>query len=167
MSYARDLQEDKEALFDAARTVRSALRALTVAVESLELRVERAAERAAAGYSTATDLADHLVRAGVPFRTAYDAVKRLVLDCAAAARPLEALSPAELQRYHPALGPAALAAGRIERALAARDVPGGTAPARVAAALARASARLAEQRRQWAALPTLASRAQGTEQGSP
>ena len=59
MTYGRDLQEDKEALFDAAATARGALRALTVAVASLELRPARAAERAGAGYATATDLADY------------------------------------------------------------------------------------------------------------
>src|SRR4029453_16804889 len=101
MTYGRDLQEDKEALFDAAVTTRGALRALAVAVASLELRPERAAERAGAGYATATDLADFLARRGVPFRTAYDTVKRLVSDCAATGRPLTDLTVDDLRRYHP------------------------------------------------------------------
>ncbi len=155
MTYGRDLQEDKPALFDAAATARGALRALAVAAGSIELRADRAAERAAAGYSTATDLADYLVRAGLPFRTAYETVKQLVQQCAAAGRPLTSLSAEELQAVHPALGGAALEALRVESSVAARDVPGGTAPLRVATALEEASARLEAQRRAWASLPRL------------
>jgi argininosuccinate lyase len=156
MTYGRDLQEDKEALFDATATARAALRALTVAVGSVELRPERAAERAGAGYATATDLADFLARAGVPFRTAYETVKRLVTDCAAAGRPLTALSVADLRRYHPAFDQGAREAVRVERSLAARDVPGGTAPRRVAAATDAAAERVAAGRAAWAALPVIA-----------
>lgn len=153
MAYGRDLQEDKEPLFDAAHTARGALRALTVAVDSLKLRTERAAERAGAGYSTATDLADYLVRAGVPFRTAYEAVKRLVLDCAAAGRPLDALGVDDLRSHHASFGPDALLAARVEHAVAARDVFGGTAPRQVAAAIDQAVRRLANERRRCATWP--------------
>ncbi len=155
MTYGRDLQEDKEALFDAAATARGALRALRVAVSSLELRPERAAERAAAGYATATDLADHLVRAGVPFRTAYEVVKGLVAECSAAGRPLTALSLDQLQSYHPGDGAAALAAVHVAHSVAARDVPGGTAPSRVSQALGDAERRHAACLAAWAARPTL------------
>ncbi|HEX2187236.1 MAG TPA: argininosuccinate lyase, partial [Chloroflexota bacterium] len=155
MTYGRDLQEDKEPVFDAATAVRGALRALRVAVESLELRTDQAAARAAAGYSTATDLADHLVRQGVPFRTAYEAVKRLVADCSASARPLTTLTLDDLRRYHPAFSPDALRAVQLEAAVQARDVPGGTAPPRVAAALTAARRRHDEARAQWLELPTL------------
>jgi argininosuccinate lyase len=156
MTYGRDLQEDKEAVFDGVATAGGALRALTVAVASLELRSERAAARAGAGYATATDLADHLVRQGVPFRSAYEAVKRLVSDCAPAGRPLTALTLDELRRYDPHFGPDALAAVDVAAAVAARDVPGGTAPSRVARALAEAQTRLAARRASWSALPAIA-----------
>jgi argininosuccinate lyase len=146
MTYGRDLQEDKEALFDSAATARAALRALTVATRTLELRADRAAQRAAAGYSTATDLADYLVRRGVSFRTAYDAVKRLVSDAAQTGKPLTSLSAADLRRYHAAFEPDALDVVSVERAVAARDVAGGTAPTRVAEALAAAAQRLAAHR---------------------
>jgi argininosuccinate lyase len=156
MTYGRDLQEDKAAIFDAAVTARGALRALTVAVESLELRPERAAQRAGAGYATATDLADYLARRGVPFRTAYDAVKRLVADCLVDARPLTDLTLADLRRYHEAFEADALLAVRVEHAVAARDVPGGTAPNRVRDALAGAVARRESQRATWDGYPLLA-----------
>lgn len=142
MTYGRDIQEDKEALFDCAVTVRGALRALTVATQALELRKDRAKQRAGAGYSTATDLADYLVRRGVPFRTAYEAVKRLVMDALAAGTPLTQLSLDDLRRYHTSFEEDALQAVTVERSVAARDVPGGTAPARVAKATEVAEIRL-------------------------
>jgi argininosuccinate lyase len=156
MTYGRDLQEDKPALFDVAATARAALRALAVAVGSLELRPERAAERAGAGYSTATDLADYLVRAGVPFRTAYEAVKGLVVECTAAGRPLMALTLDQLRKHHPSFGEDALAAVTVEKALTARDVVGGTAPSQVAHALDDAVQRCAQARRTWEAQPRIA-----------
>ena len=146
MTYGKDLQEDKEALFDSAVTARGALRALTVATRTLELRAERAAERAGAGYSTATDLADYLVRRGVPFRTAYEAVKRIVLDAAAVGRQLFDMTGDDFRRYHPAFEDDAPEALRVERSISARSVPGGTANARVADALGQAERRLALHR---------------------
>jgi argininosuccinate lyase len=151
MTYGRDLQDDKEALFDTARTVRGALRALHVVVASLEIDKDRALARAGAGHSTATDLADYLVRAAVPFRTAYDVVKRLVMDRLADGRAIADLSPAELRAYHPAFEEDALAAATVAVSVAARDVPGGTAPVRVAVAV-EASKQMAESARaHWAA----------------
>jgi len=129
------------------------LRALTVAVESLELRTDRAATRAAAGYSTATDLADHLVRAGVPFRSAYEAVKELVTECVVSGTPLAALTIADLRRHHQAFGPEALDAATVERSIAARDIPGGTAPNQVQGAIAAAMQRLQAERSHWQSLP--------------
>lgn len=155
MTYGRDLQDDKEALFDAAATVRAALRALTVATRSLQLREARAAQRAAAGYSTATDLADALVRSGVPFRTAYEVVKRLVMDCLANGKALTDLSVEELRHYHEAFTPDHLAAASIQRSVQARDLPGGTAPKQVAAAIQRAQAASVEARQQWDNLPRI------------
>ena len=157
MTYGRDLQEDKEALFDAAQTVRGALRALAVAISSLELRTDRAAARAAAGYSTTTDVADQLVRAGVPFRTAYEAVKQLVRACSASGRPPEALSAADLRAFHPVLTPQLVRAASVDRSVTARDLPGGTAPPRVAAALAEAKERWAAGRDRWRALPVFSA----------
>ncbi|HET7771140.1 MAG TPA: argininosuccinate lyase [Chloroflexota bacterium] len=144
MTYGRDLQEDKEALFDAAVTTRGALRALTVVTESLEIDADRAAARAAAGYSTATDLADYLVRKGVPFRTAYEAVKQVVLSAAANGTPLESLVLEQLRAAHPAFEADALEAVRPARSVGARNVPGGTAPGQVGSVLAEAERRLAQ-----------------------
>jgi argininosuccinate lyase len=156
MTYGRDLQEDKEALFDAAATTRGALRALTVATETLEIDTDRAAVRASAGYSTATDLADYLVRKGVPFRTAYEAVKQVVLGAAETATPLEALPIETLRVAHPAFEADALEAVRAASSVGARDVPGGTAPAQVGAALVAAERRLEAHRVRVSALAAVA-----------
>jgi argininosuccinate lyase len=149
MTYGRDLQDDKEALFDTARTVRGALRALTVAVASLEIDRGRALVRAGAGHSTATDLADYLVRAEVPFRTAYDVVKRLVVDRLNDGRAITELTPTELRTYHPAFEDDALEAATVEASITARDIPGGTAPARVKAAVHESSRALNLARQHW------------------
>ena len=146
MTYGRDLQEDKEALFDAVVTTRGALRALTVATESLELDADRAERRAGAGYSTATDLADYLVRKGVPFRTAYEAVKQVVSSASTSDVTLDGLSIEALRSAHPLFDGDALDAVRTSHAVAARDVPGGTASVRVERALAAAERRLAANR---------------------
>jgi argininosuccinate lyase len=108
---------------------------LTVAVASLEIDRDRAESRAGAGHSTATDLADYLVRAGLPFRTAYEVVRRLVMDRQADGRAITDLTVAELQAYHPAFEADALQAATVAASIAARDVPGGTAPVRVAEAI--------------------------------
>lgn len=151
MTYGRDLQDDKEALFDTARTVRGALRALTVAVGSLEIDRDRALARAGAGHATATDLADYLVRAGIPFRTAYEVVKRLVTDRLADGRTIADMTAAELRSYHDGFGDDALAAATVTASLAARDIPGGTAPSRVAMAVERSRREVAAARAAWTA----------------
>jgi argininosuccinate lyase len=150
MTYGRDLQDDKEALFDTARTVRSALRALTVATSSLEIDRERASARASAGYSTATDLADYLVGYGVPFRTAYEVVKRLVIDRLADGRSFADMTSSELREYHPAFEDDALHSATVAASVASRDIPGGTAPRRVSTAVDHSRRQVGEARVTWA-----------------
>ena len=150
MTDGRYLQDDKEALFDTARTVRGALRALTVATSSLEINRDRAASRASAGYSTATDLADYLVRCGVPFRTAYEVVKRLVMDRLADGRAFADMTSRELREYHPAFGDDALLATTVAASVASRDIPGGTAPNRVSLAVEHSRKHVGEVRLAWA-----------------
>jgi argininosuccinate lyase len=150
MTYGRDLQDDKEALFDTARTVRSALRALTVATSSLEIDRERASARASAGYSTATDLADYLVGYGVPFRTAYEVVKRLVIDRLADGRSFADMTSNELREYHPAFEDDALHSATVAASVASRDIPGGTAPRRVSTAVDHSRRQVGEARVTWA-----------------
>jgi argininosuccinate lyase len=136
LAYNKDNQEDKEPLFDAADTLRDTLHAFAELVPGIV--VHPAAMRAAAlqGFATATDLADYLVRRGMAFRDAHEAVGRAVrrateLGCELAAVPL-----AELRAFAPAIDADALPALSLEGSVAARNHIGGTAPAQVAKQIA-------------------------------
>ena len=142
LAYAGDLQEQRIPLYDAA-AVGPALEALALVIGGLSfdrLAMRRATER---GMLAATDLADHLARQGVPFREAHEVVGRIVRDRLAAGQDLAGLTLAGLRGYDPRFGEEAAAEIAIDRSLAARTSPGGTAPARVRAALAEAKAAFA------------------------
>ena len=134
LTYNRDLQEDKEALFDTVDTLLPTLRVFAGMVEGLRFDVDRMRAAAEGGYSLATDLADYLVRKGVPFRRAHGAVADLVRSAQAQGKGLRELDLQEYQRFSP-LFEADVLDLTVEQALAARDVPGGTAPERVRTAL--------------------------------
>jgi len=137
LSYNRDLQEDKEALFDAVDTLKGALGAAAALVRGLrpDARAMRRAVEDPLSFLAATELADYLAERGVPFREAHAAVGALVRQCEREGRGLADLSRAELGAAHPRFGPDARARLRPGSALARRRAPGGTAPARVAVAL--------------------------------
>jgi argininosuccinate lyase len=147
MAYNRDLQEDKEPVFDAADAASLSLAALTGTVRSMTFHPERLAEAAAGGASGATDLAEALVKEGVPFRHAHEAVGKLVASAAAQGKELAALSAEELQAAHPKLEVTMLELLDVRRSVAARNSHGGTSPEQVARQLARLEEILGEQRR--------------------
>ncbi len=157
LAYQRDLQEDKPALFSAVATLDASLAVMAGIVETLVVDPDRMRDAAEEGYTTATALADALVRRGVPFRAAHHVVGGLVGGAEAegiatlAALPDEAFRAAldgsddETARglaRERGIAAALRAAATIEGSLAGADVVGGTAPARVAAQLADARARL-------------------------
>ncbi|MEM7249140.1 MAG: argininosuccinate lyase [Acidobacteriota bacterium] len=132
-SYDKDLQEDKEALFDALDTVSSCLRVMAIAVRSCRFDRERCAAAATRGFLNATDLADLLVRAGVPFRTAHDRVGEAVRVAQAKGVELDELPQDEQERLLPELSDDLTSQLSVDAVLARRDLIGGTAPSRVAA----------------------------------
>jgi argininosuccinate lyase len=138
LAYNKDLQEDKEPLFDAFDTVHDCLRIMTGVIRTLHIHGDRMRLATRRGYLTATDLADYLVGRGLPFREAHGVVAGLVRRCETTGRTLEDLSPDELRQASPAFAADARAALDLDRAVARRAVPGGTAPERVAEALAEA-----------------------------
>ena len=144
LTYNRDLQEDKEPVFDSADTLRDSLAVMAGAVATLRVDTERMAQAAADPMLLATDLAEVLVRAGVPFRQAHEAVGRVVAHCLAKDLDLRSLSRADLAAFHPAFPAGAAELLSLERSLEARDLPGATARGRVEAALARAAQEVAE-----------------------
>lgn len=138
LAYNKDNQEDKEPLFDAADTLRNTLAVFVELVGGL--RVNAAAMRAAAdeGFSTATDLADYLVRKGLPFRDAHEAAARAVRFAEDSKLKLAQLPVAALRRFSPRIGKDVHAVLTLEGSIAARAHLGGTAPSQVRAAIKRA-----------------------------
>jgi argininosuccinate lyase len=145
LTYNRDLQEDKEPLFDSARTLGDSLEVTAGALATLRVHVEKMRAAAEDPLLLATDLAEALVREGVPFREAHEAVGKVVAHCVAAKRDLRRLSREELRGFHAAFPASSGELLDLERALEQRALPGGTARARVREALAAAERRLQEE----------------------
>jgi argininosuccinate lyase len=142
LSYHRDLQEDKEALFDAVDTVKASVSLMAGLLPALEVRPEKMRAALKGGFLTATDLADYLATKGVPFRTAHGQVGQTVRYAEAQGKELWDLSLEEIRKFAPAAGEDVFDWLKIENAVARRQSPGGTAPLRVAEALARAESEL-------------------------
>ncbi|MFO0461853.1 MAG: argininosuccinate lyase [Burkholderiales bacterium] len=146
LAYNKDNQEDKEPLFDVADTLTATLRIFVDLVGGIRVKADRMREAAAEGFSTATDLADYLVRKGLPFRDAHEAVARAVRAASDAGRDLAELPIETLRGFSPLVDDDVYAVLTPEGSVAARDHVGGTAPALVRRAVAAARARLAAQR---------------------
>jgi argininosuccinate lyase len=140
LAYNKDNQEDKEPLFDTVDTVLGCLRAFADMIPALHPKRDRMLESARRGFATATDLADYLVRKGLPFRDAHEVVGKAVRLGVETGRDLAEMMLAELQQFSPLIEEDVFAVLTLEGSVAARDVLGGTAPNRVreAAALAQA-----------------------------
>jgi argininosuccinate lyase len=132
LAYNRDLQEDKEPVFDSVAQLELLLPAMAGLVSTLHFNVERMAELAPLGYSLATDIAEWLVRKGVPFRVAHEAAGAAVRAAEARGVGLEDLDDAELVAIHPELTPQVRAVLTISGSVESRDARGGTAPIQVA-----------------------------------
>ncbi|MDD4881964.1 MAG: argininosuccinate lyase, partial [Gallionellaceae bacterium] len=148
LAYNKDNQEDKEPLFDTVDTVVDTLRIYADMLAGLTVKedgVRTANMRAALtqGYATATDLADYLVKKGLPFRDAHGAVAKAVRIAETTGRDLPELSLEELREFSPLIGEDVFEVLTVEGSLASRDHIGGTAPAQVRAAIRRARERLA------------------------
>ena len=138
LAYNKDMQEDKEYLFDAFDTLALALAAASGMIEGATFDRERMAEAAADGMIAATDLADFLVRAGVPFRQSHQIVGKIVRETLAAERELSSLSLDELQAYSPELDADAVSLLAQDGWLESKQSAGGTASVRVREQLAAA-----------------------------
>ena len=141
LAYNRDLQEDKRAFFEAEDTLLETLRVFAAMIPELQFDADRARQAATADYALATDLADELVRRGLPFRQAHEAVGRLVRYAERQGKTFAELSQAEYRRFS-ALFPEGISKLDLAAALRARSAPGGTAPRRVAAAMRKWRGRL-------------------------
>ena len=146
LAYNKDMQEDKEAAFDAMDTAKNCLRVFAPMVRTMRVRTERLRAAAGEGFINATDAADYLVRRGIPFRDAYTAVGKLVAACVEAGTTLENLPLSTLQSIHPAFGPDVYDAISLDACVNGRKVPGGPAEESVRAQIAEMEAFLAENR---------------------
>lgn len=131
LAYNKDLQEDKEPVFDAIDTVKDTLRAFIEMMAGVVPNREQMRKAAAAGYPTATDLADYLTRRGVPFRTAHDIVGRVVRHASAAGCDIAELSLDDLRSYSDVITDDVYKVLTLEGSVAARNHVGGTAPNQV------------------------------------
>jgi argininosuccinate lyase len=145
LAYNRDMQEDKEGFFDVVDTLLATLEVFAGMLSTLKVKAENMALRAGQGYILATDLADYLVRKGETFRNAHQAVGRLVSYAAQKGKRFSELSLAEYHKFSALFGDDVYAVS-AESSVAARDVIGGTAPKRVAQALAEARKIIGESR---------------------
>ena len=143
LAYNKDNQEDKEPLFDTADTVTETLRIFADMIAGIQVKAERMRAAAAEGFSTATDLADYLVRKGLPFRDAHEAVALAVRQAAARGIDLSDLSVDELRAFSPLVGDDVSQALSLEGSINARNHVGGTAPEQVREAISRHRAALA------------------------
>lgn len=143
LAYNKDLQEDKEAIFDSVKTVKACLEAMTVLLrEGLEFRTTRLAQAVTEDFSNATDVADYLAAKGVPFREAYNLVGKVVRTCLAASKLLKDLSLEEWQALHPAFEADIYQAISPRQVVAARNSYGGTGFEQVKQALIAAQSKM-------------------------
>jgi argininosuccinate lyase len=149
LAYDRDMQEDKEPVFDAVDTLELVLPALAGLVSTMTVRVDRLVAAAPSGYTLATEVADWLVRQGVPFREAHEITGRLVALCVARDCALDEVSNEDLQAVSPRLTPDVRQVLSVRSALAARITPGSTGPGPVADQLASIDDQL-DTWREWA-----------------
>ncbi|MFQ5867635.1 MAG: argininosuccinate lyase [bacterium] len=131
LSYNRDMQEDKESLFDTGATLKNVLEVLSPLISSLKLNSERMLSAAKQGYLNATDAADYLVRKGVPFRKAHQILRRIVLYSINKGKRLEELSLKELKTFSPLFYEDFFSLINIRRCVESRKSHGGTAPEEV------------------------------------
>jgi argininosuccinate lyase len=147
LAYDKDMQEDKEGVFDAVDTVCDCLRCTEGMVRTMHVCEDRMRAGAQGGFMAATDLADYLVGKGMPFRQAHEVVGELVLKCEKEGRTLQSLSAEELGRQAPEFGSDAPAAVDIDAIVARRNTAGGTGHEAVRKQLARARERQEDDRR--------------------
>ncbi len=135
LAYNKDMQEDKEAVFDTVDTVSGTLRVSAIVLRNIGINADRSREAAMKGYLNATELADYLVAKGVPFRTAHDTVGRAVLGGIEIGKELHEMSIAELREFSTEIVDDVREALSLESTLGSKNQIGGTSPERVAEAL--------------------------------
>ena len=138
LAYNKDMQEDKEALFDTIDTLRGSLKVMTTVLRNVKVNDEKTRQAASIGYLNATDLADYLVRKGLEFRKAHELVGQVVMYAIQQGKPLEETSLDELRNFSTLFEKDLYEAIALETSLTNKGVRGGTSPERVRSALSKA-----------------------------
>ena len=131
LAYNKDMQEDKEPIFDTVDTVKSILKVFPVMLKTMKVKKDKMRKATAEGFLTATDAADYLVKKGLPFRKAHEAIGRIVVDCVKKGKTLEDLAFKEWKGFSNLFEKDILRAIRVESSVNARKIYGGTAKATV------------------------------------
>jgi len=142
LAYNKDMQEDKEGLFDALDTWMDCLQMAVLVLDGIQVKRPRCQEAAEQGYANSTELADYLVAKGVPFREAHHIVGEAVVEAIAQGKALEALSLDDLQKFSQVIGDDVYPILSLQSCLDKRSAKGGVSPQQVAYAIAKAKARL-------------------------
>jgi argininosuccinate lyase len=148
MTYNRDMQEDKEPLFDAFLQTSGSLSMAAVVADTLQLKPAVPAAAAEHSWVVATDLAEELARSGVPFHRAHQLVGRFVLESIKAGKSPSEWTPEALAQFAPEFRPAMARLLQPKEGMKSREIPGGTGPGAVGRALSEAAERVSEMRRQ-------------------
>jgi len=148
-AYNRDLQEDKEPLFDSIDTVLLVLPAVTGMVATTSFNREKMLEAAPLGFSLATEIADYLVRAHIPFAQAHEAAGKCVALCESTHRQLHELSDAEFSAVHPAIKADIRNVLTVDGALKSRTTIGGTAPSALQIQIEQMSSAISRARKEF------------------
>jgi argininosuccinate lyase len=138
LAYNKDMQEDKEAVFDSFDTVTASLQVTSTVLGNITVNKERALSAASSGYMNATELADYLVRQGLPFRDAHEVVGKIVMRAIEQGNELNDLPLEELQQFSPLINNDIYDALSLEQTLKSKSQVGGTSPELIASALAQA-----------------------------
>jgi argininosuccinate lyase len=135
LAYNKDMQEDKEAVFDAYKTVKDCLDISTIVIENLTVNTEKTHAAVTKGYLNATELADYLARKNIPFRRAHEIVGQIVLHSIDLGFELDELSLSEMQRFSPEISEDVFEALSIEQTLNSKNATGGTSKEKISEAL--------------------------------
>jgi argininosuccinate lyase len=147
LTYNKDLQEDKEGVFDTVRTLKGSLRLMAALIETMEVNQSKMKRNAGQGFANATDLADYLVGKGIPFRKAHEIVGKLVLYAIHKEKTLSDCSLEEFRRFSPEIGEDVYSCLELENVVDARKSEGGTAKEQVLKTLSNKMATLEKHRK--------------------
>lgn len=127
LAYNKDMQEDKEAIFDCIDTIKMCLPVFAKMIQTMKIREKNMYKAAQGGFTNATDVADYLVKKGIPFRSAHEIIGKMVLYCIETNKPIDALTIEEFKKFSPSIEEDIYVEISLEKCVSGRNLPGGPA----------------------------------------